>query len=542
MLRYFRILFLCALIFIGAQPHFAYAQEWRMDDVAAAATLIADVNLGAQDIDSIQKFYDKRAGGAFWTYERGVFTAEFSESLIERLQDSWSHGLNPDNYLLDKINSLEPHEFAQKELYLMEAFLRYAQDLSGIRVRPRDVGLRDNDWRKKASREEILAVLHDVQDIDDLWKRVEPQGKTYQKLRRKLRALWPVSDPHDDQLIDISGIIKPETHHDMIPEIRRRLNLYNSSADETFYDMALVNAVVEFQYDRGLYADGIIGPKTIHELNKGRDEIVKQIIVNLERMRWLPDERPLRYVMVNIPSARLWAIDNGRIVLEMDVMVGKPQRPTESFVTTIDGVRLNPTWTVPETIKKEDIWPKLQGNTSYLNDKGIEVYGKTEYGPITLNPDFVNWEEMSWDEVNALRFVQGPGDNNPLGRVRILMPNNYNIYLHSTNDPKMFENYDFAVSSGCMRMREPKAFANYVLSQRDDWTGEKLDEIIETNKTRNLFIKDPIPVYILYQTIWLRENGEVVMGHDLYNLDEKLWKALKKLDASVISQSNNEET
>lgn len=536
--RGFHYAFWFLVFFLFTAPE-ASAANWRFQD---GLHILEDNPVLQENImhkELIRKFYEERDHKPYWLVGQGIYREyDQAERLHRKLKNAWQHGLNPQNYLLDHLEEpmarLRRSDLPVSELLLTQAFLEYARDLSGIRITPKHMRLRPNDWRKKGSYDTFIEILKS-KSLSKIYREIEPQGRTYQKLQDELKALWHSEKTAHIPLKAPKDLIRPAENHPLIPLVRRRLELSERRNDEGFYDQALVNAVVDYQYKHGLYADGIIGKHTIKALNKSREDIIKQIIVNLERLRWLPEEREDRYVMVNVPSAVLWVVDNGRIEMEMDVMVGKVDRPTLPFVTTIDGIRLNPTWTVPETIKREDILPKLKEDVNYLNDKEIRLYRKTEQGQMSLDPTALDWNEMSWPEVSAIRMVQGPGAENPLGSVRVFMPNEYNIYLHSTNDPRMFENYDAAVSSGCVRMKEPEAFSDFILSARDDWEEGTLQELLDTGKTKNLFLKDPVPVYLLYQTAWLRDDGELILGPDIYGRDEKLWKVLKKAGASVIS-------
>lgn len=245
-------------------------------------------------------------------------------------------------------------------------------------------------------------------------------------------------------------------------------------------------------------------------------------MANMERLRWAEPTKPRRYVVVNVPSATLWAIDDAKVAIEMDVIVGSPWRRTKIFNTEITGVRLNPDWTVPATIKRFDILPKVQEDPNYLDDKGIEIFDGPGRNAMTLDPSSVDWNAISWQELQKIRFVQIPGEHNPLGRVRVLMPNTYNIYLHDTNHPEYFEKSERAVSSGCIRMKEPEKMARFILGQES----HKVSSILETKVKTDIKVSNTLPVYIYYYTAWLNDQGEVVYGSDIYDYDSKLVKLL----------------
>jgi murein L,D-transpeptidase YcbB/YkuD len=295
---------------------------------------------------------------------------------------------------------------------------------------------------------------------------------------------------------------------------------------------------MRFQRDNGLESDAIIGSTTLQMLNQTNQKRIMQLIANMERLRWVPEEKPKRFVIVNIPSATLWAIDNGHVRFEMPVIVGSPARPTSSFITQIEGVRFNPDWTIPSTIKRFDIVPKIQAEPDYLQNKGIEIIKGYGAAARTLDPASIDWATISAAELNSLRMVQIPGEHNPLGRIRILMPNKYNIYLHDTNHPEYFEKAARAVSSGCIRLYDPEKMASFIMEGRSGWSKGDMQSVLATLETMDIEIERSVPVYVLYYTAWLDENGKIVYGPDIYKQDQKLLKILSKLDALYIPVDN----
>jgi murein L,D-transpeptidase YcbB/YkuD len=252
------------------------------------------------------------------------------------------------------------------------------------------------------------------------------------------------------------------------------------------------------------------------------------------------ENKPDKFVVVNIPSATLWAVEGGKVAFEMPVIVGRTKRPTNMFITEIQGVRFNPNWTVPPTIKRDDILPKLQADPEYLTHKGMELIGLTDQGRVSLDPASIDWSTITAEDLQSLRFVQDAGNNNPLGRVRVLMPNAYNIYLHDTNEKYYFDRSQRAVSSGCVRMKDPELMAEFIMKNRSSWEDGDMEAMFAHGKTRDVSIDTPIPVYLLYYTVWVNQKGDLVYGNDLYNHDESLIKMLSELDGIFIPVNNNE--
>ena len=158
-------------------------------------------------------------------------------------------------------------------------------------------------------------------------------------------------------------------------------------------------------------------------------------------------------------------------------------------------------------------------------------------GGMTIDPGTVDWQNATWNDVNAMRMTQSPGQSNPLGRIRVIMNNPFNIYLHDTNNKSYFQRTNRALSSGCIRMAEPEKFAEFVLSTNAGWSASRMQNIFERGKMIDVIAEQPLPVYILYQTVWLGRDGKIVYGSDLYDHDQTLVRALRKIKGVAVQES-----
>lgn len=554
---YLRFMCLCGVAMIGFVPNtFAETELPRSEALlnASAETVSDSIQLTLQspgvskdyfkDINALQVFYDGRGYEPYWVNRFGV--SGRADDLLEFIEESWDHGINPYSYHLDNIRLLmdqrDVQNLADLDLLLSDAYLRLAQDLTGIRVNPVSLDTNKRFWRAPLLADDLFARLSGSYDVEDLMESFEPQGQTYNRLRKEFREVsQEPPEPYEDVLpIRMQGLLHPYEYHPRVPDLRLRLGLDADVQDPLLYDDALAAEIIEFQRENSLKPDGIIGRQTLEILNIKREQKLHQLIANMERLRWVEEDKPDKFVVVNIPSATLWAIDDGRVEFEMPVIVGRKKRPTNMFITEIHGVRFNPTWTVPPTIKKEDILPKLQEDPEHLMQKGMElVLGRGEEA-VTIDPTSVDWLNITEEELKAFRMVQMPGGNNPLGSVRVLMPNRYNIYLHDTNTPQDFIRAARALSSGCVRLKEPERMASFIMRERKGWDDYTMEEIFGEQEMKDLYVAQPIPVYLLYYTVWVNEEGDLVYGHDLYDYDNKLIKMLSNLDGFLIPVDNNE--
>ena len=510
--------------------------------------------LGAGKVSGVQ-FYDEQAMAdfyasidhkTFWVQDDGL-RPEVSD-VFKLLEASWTHGLNPEDYHVSALRTLLSRDAltdrARVELLLTDGLIKYMRDQSGMRVDAAAIHQEPQYWQQPKAAETIYSGLADAKDIIDYAQSTTPKGHLYDKLRSELVRLSREDGDYDYVLpLDFEDrYFKPGDTHSTVKKLRIRLGeKYDGQrGPENYYDDELASAVMALQHEHGLDADGVIGPQTLNVLNQSNKQRMHQIIANLERMRWLDRDRPDRYVLVNIASQTLWGIDDGKVALEIPVIVGSTYRKTMMFKTEIQGVRFNPDWTVPLSIKVKDFLPKLRkGGPDYLDYKGIEVIRGYGDNARTLDPYSIDWDNVGWREMGKLRMVQTPGDHNALGRIRILMPNKYNIYLHDTNHPELFSRNQRTLSSGCIRLSDPKAVARFVLNKNKDWGEADMRNILSTTELTEVEAASRMPIYIIYQSVWLDDNDQLVFGSDVYKRDKKLLETLESMNAYYLPDGDD---
>ena len=480
-------------------------------------------------------FYEGRKNRPYWVKNYG-YHAHVLE-FVETLEAAWQHGLRPQDYHLETIKSLI-HESghlsrAHLELILTDAFVRYAQDLNSFRFAPESMKIEVSDWAQMTA-EEALEALSANRTLSRALEAVEPQSKTYKALQAEYIRLLeelPRRDYSDFITIDFEEqLIRPGETHAAVPLIRERLGLAQPAAAEDLYlyDAQLERYMKHYQEDNGLEPDGLIGKITLQYLNRTTEDKIYKLLVNMERYRWMPTYKEDRFIMVNIPSGELWAIDDGEVVEHMPAIVGKPWRKTRIFRTEITGVRFNPDWTVPPTIKRFDVVPAIKRDVAYLEEKGMSLYTGHGHAMQTVDPASIDWTSVTMRDLQDIRIVQEPGDHNPLGRIRILMPNKYNIYLHDTNHPEFFDKTTRQLSSGCIRMKYPERIAQFVMDGSEGWDRDMIDaQLSHLNKT-DMEIEARIPSYTVYYTTWVGRDGRIVYGPDVYGFDADMIAMMKE--------------
>lgn len=496
------------------------------------------------DTAALTRFYTEREGKTQWIDAREN-THPRAVTVLHVFEQAWTHGLNPETYHVSKITPLltaaTPAEKARLELLVSDGIARYAHDLTGVRFPANALNLDPSSWRQPVAAYEALNQVADASGLQAALENLAPQDGLYNRLRQELMTLVESPDrAYDKELpITLNGILRPGDFSGAVIHLRARMGLAHDPlyGPERKYDDRLAAAVMKFQRKNGLGADGAVGPKTLELLNRTTRQKIDQIVVNMERLRWLDAEKPEKYILVNIPSATLWAVEKGEVALEMPVIVGRPERATKSFITEISGVRFNPKWTVPPTIKAKDFLPKLVEDPAYLHNKGIEVSQLIDGKRYTLDSTAIDWSLVTRQDLKSLRMVQSAGDDNALGRFRVLMENPYDIYLHDTNSPSLFSKPDRALSSGCIRMAKPDAVAQFILHGNKGWSERRMNNILASGKTSEISAAERIKVYILYQTIWQNDEDELVYGPDIYNFDRRMIELLTARKAYNIPEN-----
>jgi murein L,D-transpeptidase YcbB/YkuD len=282
--------------------------------------------------------------------------------------------------------------------------------------------------------------------------------------------------------------------------------------------MELEQVIKQFQRRHSLIADGIIGPATIREMNVPAADRLQQININMERLRWLPDDLGDRYIMVNLANYRLTAIEDDEVKLDMRVIVGKTKRSTPSFSSQMTHIVLNPKWYVPNKLARLDLLPKQQANPGYFERYNFRVFNFEDGNKTEINPDSVDWKALSGQYFPYL-LVQDPGKRNALGQLKFILPNPWKIYLHDTPSKSLFNRSQRNFSAGCIRVEDPLALASFSLSKNSKQ--QPLLDIISSNENYSAELEQPLSVYAIYATVWLNGN-EVMFSPDSYRRDQRM--------------------
>ncbi|MBB4285199.1 L,D-transpeptidase family protein [Roseospira goensis] len=297
--------------------------------------------------------------------------------------------------------------------------------------------------------------------------------------------------------------------------------------DAPVLDPALVAAVKHFQARHGLAVDGRVGPRTRAALAVPAETRVRQMALNLRRLRALPPDPGGRSIEVNIAGAVLEGREDGVTTFRTDVIVGMRDRPTPELHSAIDRLVLNPTWTVPTSIARKDILPKLRRDPAYLARNNFRVFDGWSRDAAELDPATIDWTA---DDVNirTLRLRQAPGPGNALGEIKFMFPNRHGVYLHSTPSRGLFARSTRTFSSGCVRVRDPLDLATFLLDAPETWTPETLKARIAAGGTRTVRPPQSVPLAMIYLTAWVDADGTAQFRRDVYGLDTRALETLAR--------------
>lgn len=324
-----------------------------------------------------------------------------------------------------------------------------------------------------------------------------------------------------------AGGWKEVASSDAVEEIKERLRTEGYLGADEDSDEGYLEAVKSFQKHHGIKSDGVIGNETLSRLNMSVEEKILSIRLNMERWRWMPSEMESSYISVNIPDFSLRVVENNESVLQMKTVVGKDERPTPIFNAMMSYIVINPYWSVPPTIVREDLVPAARKNISYFTKNNIRIFKNGGNGDKNeINPSSIDWKHIN---ANAYpySFRQDAGDKNALGRIKFIFPNPFDVYIHDTPHKNLFDRHERNFSSGCIRIQSPVKLANYLLDRETNGSSERnVSALIAANKNKTIPLSKKMKVYINYWTVWGDDEGNAQFRDDLYGYDEELAEIL----------------
>lgn len=514
---------------------------------------ISDKAAFKQHADLMYLFYGDRDYELAWFRDNKIVPE--AEKFLTTIDNATREGLDPKKYqivdlkgMIKRYDDMRGRDSARLELQeeidvaLTGSYFNYASDFYRGRVNPAEVG--SIDWNVKRNKIKLNKALQTIlkeRESTYPYYEFEALHKGYTDLRDVLQRYRKLQESGGWPKIELGNrkVLQKGDTGQVVLQLRKRLNpeqkLNSTDAKMRVFDDGLLAQVKKFQLLHGLDQDGKVGGNTLRMMNVSVDDRIQQIMMNMERWRWIPKRLvpkslDQKYIWVNIPEYKLYIYEDPdndpeaereyEKVYEMRVIVGKELNSTPIFSDKMEYVVLAPYWNVPNSIVEGEIKPAILRDPGYLERNNMEIVTKEK------NPRPISASDIDWASVTQKNFQymvrQRPGGKNSLGDVKFLFPNEYNVYLHDTPADALFSQTERGFSHGCVRLEKPLDLAKYVLKDMPEWTDQRINETIAGGEETWITLPKKIQVYLVYFTSWVDSEGNVHFRDDIYGHDKKL--------------------
>ncbi len=484
----------------------------------------------------LARFYAARRFEPAWSDAGDV------EILLAALEGSEAHGLSPRDFHVDAIQLLlqmrteqpgDPWISASLDILLTDALVTYANQLAYGKVDPVTRSASWNPNRPLLTREpeHALADMIARSNLAGFLESLVPTLPYYVSMQARLARYRAIANRGRWPTVPDGGSLERGDAGPRVAAVRARLvaeyaDLESSRIiDPQVFDATLEESVRRFQAEHALEADGVVGSATLRAMNVSVTERVDQIRVNLERARWAQAElsEAQDFVLVNVAGFYVRLYEGGEIDWESRVIVGTEEDQTPIVAADMTYLVLNPTWTVPRSIIRDEMLPQMKADSSYLPAQNFGLFDQ-EWR--SVDPAALDWERVHANDF-PYNIVQRPGPGNALGAVKFMFPNAHSVYLHDTPSRELFARASRAFSHGCVRVENPLEFAARLLEEQADWTRDAIDRAIDDGRTTTVYLTTPLRVLIVYWTAEPADGGRVRFHEDVYARDSAVLSALE---------------
>ncbi|MFW5820338.1 MAG: L,D-transpeptidase family protein [Bacteroidota bacterium] len=491
---------------------------------------------------NLYNLYKKHDYNLLWI-ERGDLDKNAMQ-LIKSLQSSWKEGLSNESYHLGeiyhhihdlqsirKMRTASLKQFIRLDILFSEAYLNYASDLLSGKINPNEL---DSIWEAHPREKDLVKRMEQALEtatISYSLNELKPEQAQYDKLAGKLKEYMIIRDKGGWKPPGYFSLLATGDSNKNVLSLKEFLRNTNDLelVDDAYmksglFDAKLKKAVIRFQKRHGLEMDGLVGIETLKEMNKSVEHRIDQIRVNMERLRWLPENFGEKYILINLPEFKLRYYHKGYLLEEMKIVIGDIENYTPVLKDTLREIVFNPAWNIPKSIAVEKILPKIKADSSYIDSHDYILLKKSYLSKDTINPDSIKWSEINRDNFQFY-MVQKPGKLNALGKVKFLFPNHHAIYLHDTPSKHHFNGRERNFSHGCIRLERPLDLALELLDGQLSWTD--MQKILESKETKRIPLSETISIHFLYTTAWVNKDNRIHFRKDFYHYDKM---TLEKLD------------
>ena len=521
---------------IESEDKFESTVIQRTVKLASKENFIVVNNRKYHSFKLLNSFYKSRKYNLAW-FKSNLEPRKAFFSYLKLLKNANLEGLDPNFYYFQEIedNILELEKLSGNELILRviqidllvsNSNLQYFSDLLYGRY---ELGPNFNDLSYSEPYVNLVRIINKCiakNNFNNALKLIYPESNVYFSLRNALNEYENIKTRGGWQTVPPGPTLKKGNSNSRVIFLKHRLyasgdlRFYknqnvNEYLNNNYFDDQLFASVAYFQKRHGLKQDGAVGNNTLNSLNILLDYKVNSIKINLDLWRKLPRNLGNKYILVNVPAFKLFGVENNQKVIDMKVIVGRLDWNTPVFSEYMEYVVINPFWNIPPSIFADEVLPELQKDPFYLKKKNIEL---VSLNTASVEPsEYVNWNEVDPYNFNY-RLRQQPGAANPLGRLKFILPNKHSVYLHDTPMKNLFNRENRRFSHGCIRVENPLGLVEFVFNDDDNWDAQKIQNVINSGvSNNNVYLKKPIPVHILYFTVWVENDNSIHFRNDVYN-------------------------
>ncbi|MBX9685025.1 MAG: L,D-transpeptidase family protein [Hyphomicrobium sp.] len=491
----------------------------------AAVTL---ANYDRADRDHLSAFYETRLGEPLWVSKSGFNGA--ADNLIAELKRANDWGLEASAYQIPALARIGTGDFSaddltDAEVKLSLAAMAYARHARGDRIPDPTTQLSSYIDRKPnlIDRRVFLDRLAAAPDKSAYLRSTHPQHPQFELLRQKLIALRAEPEQKPAARIARGSSVKPGKSHPHVALVRARLKVASpgmkpdgTAADDTYYDQALAQAVIRFKEQNALGATPVIDNALRNTLNAPNEISPSLLLTNMEQWRWMPNDLGATHVMVNIPEFMVRVIKNGSVLHAERVVTGQVSTQTPIFSDVMRTVVFQPSWNVPESIKVNELLPRLRAGGNPIAGRGLEIKRNGR----SVDPWDIDWFNR---DIRNYDIYQPPGPGNVLGVVKFMFPNKHSVYLHDTPSKSLFNEASRTFSHGCVRVRNPVRLAEVLMAEDKNWDRERVKDVLDSGPENNDVALDrPVPIHITYFTAWVTDTGDVRRFADVYGHEQRI--------------------
>lgn len=362
-------------------------------------------------------------------------------------------------------------------------------------------------------------------NLTEMFEKAKPKEYHYVALQQALYKYLQIANEGGWKHLLFKKILRPGKTYADVPELRERLRQSGDyrSCDTTEgkrYDTCLEKAVIRFQKRHGLVAKGVVGKETLKALNVPVEVRMKEIRLNLDRIKWLHQRDAKRHIIINIPAFTLFFEENGALRQKMRVITGRKKNPTPVFSNTVQTIVLNPHWNVPKSIIQKEMIPKLLKNPNAMAKEGIEIRKGWGKDAVKVDGGSVDWSAYRYSKTMPFHFAQVPGYKNALGKVKFLFPNQFSVYMHDTPTKHLFTKNTRAFSHDCIRLQKPRELLKTFSTFNDSVDFAKSQKRLKGRKKAYLKLDHQVPVDVVYLTAYVDYDGVLNFRNDVYGYDK----------------------